>query len=131
MVDQLNAMVTTDHAKVEMKMYGGGPDESQIIGTQRGYLRLGIEFMRAAFAPKANPKQPDSVDIDLDYLISDDSDVSFDWFERIDSFPMPPQKESFGSRLTGIIIAILIIGFCVCGVIGIGTVVRWIVKGLT
>jgi hypothetical protein len=84
MVDQLNAMVPTDHAKVEMKVYGGGPDESQIIGTQRGYLRLGIEFMRAAFAPKSDPKRPDSIAVDLDDLISDDSDVSFDWFERID-----------------------------------------------
>jgi hypothetical protein len=131
MVDQLNAMVPTDYTKVEMKIYGGGPDESRIIATQRGYLRLGIEFMRAAFLPKNNANQPDSIDLDLGYLISDDSDVSFDWFERVDRFPMPPQRESAGSRISGIIIALLIIGFCVCAVIGLGTVIRWIVKGLT
>ena len=131
LIERLDARVPKDEAKVEMNLYGGGPDESQIRGTQSGYLRLGIELMRAAFAPKRNPKTSDTIDVDLDYLISDDSEVSFDFFERVDNFPIPPQRESLGSKVTSIVIAVFFIGLFVCAIIGICVIVAWAWKGLT
>ena len=41
MVAELDAAVPRDGARVYLSQYGGGPDESKVVGNQRGYLRLG------------------------------------------------------------------------------------------
>jgi hypothetical protein len=128
LVEKLDGMVPKDNAHIELAMYGGGPDESQIKGDQRGYLRLGIEFLKAAFATKMDPKSPDSIDVELDYLISDNSDVSFDLFFRVEDFAKPAKTESVSSRVSSILIFTFFIGLFICAVIGIGTVGRWIVS---
>ena len=81
LVADLDAAVPREGARVHLSQYGGGPDESKVIANERGYLRLGIEFLRAAFAP-SSPKSAELIDADLDYLLTDDSNVGFDWFER-------------------------------------------------
>ena len=47
-VRSLDSGISKDNARVLMKQYGGGPDESQIIATRNGFLRLGVELMKAA-----------------------------------------------------------------------------------
>ena len=129
MVEQLNVMVPKDSAKVQIKQYGGGPDESQITATQRGYLRLGIEFMRAAFAPKNNPKSPNSVDLDLDYLFPEDSDILGNWFERVESFPQcdwPQKKNSLSNLILVLFFGILFILLLGCTAIGFYTIIAWL-----
>src|SRR5271167_2697647 len=81
MIADLDAAVPRDGARVHLSQYGGGPDESKVIANQRGYLRLGIEFLRAAFAP-SSPKSQETIETDLRYLLTEDSTVGFDWFER-------------------------------------------------
>jgi len=76
LVTELDDLVPRDGACVTLRQYGGGPDESRITANQRGYLRLGIEFLKAAFAPT---NKENSLKADIGYLLTEDSDVGFDW----------------------------------------------------
>lgn len=102
-IASLDAAVEKDCAVVRLHQYGGGPDESQITANETGYLRLGIEFLKAAFTEKdASLDDGNSIEIDLEYMISDDSDIGFDWFERDESLkPIIEQQDSWGSQLVG------------------------------
>src|SRR4051812_14714301 len=89
LVSKLDALVPRDGARVSLAQYGGGPDESRVIANQRGYLRLGIEFLKAAFAPH----EKHLVKADIRYLLTEDSDVSFNWFERRENLPKRTAEE--------------------------------------
>ena len=93
LIRELDQLVPAEDAKVLLTQVGGGPDESKVVATENGYLRFGLAFMKAAFAPPSKSGDPATIHVDLEDLISDDSDVSFDWFERVDHFA-PPGKES-------------------------------------
>jgi hypothetical protein len=125
LVNRLDALIPRNNANLKLEQYGGGPDESRIIGTQNGYLRLGIEFMRAAIAPKTEPKERDFIEVDLGYLISEDSDVGFDSFERVENFSVPSRQVSIRDRIIPIVMIALFIGFCFCAVVGIATIIGW------
>ncbi len=123
MVAELDAAVPREGARVHLSQYGGGPDESKVVANQRGYLRLGIEFLRAAFAPPS-PKSKNMIDADLRYMLTEDSTVGFDWFERREELstprnydsPPPSSSPQPSSRYVsfGVVLAI----------IGLGAVVR-------
>lgn len=86
--DELNAIVNRldqdicrNNAKVTIQKYGGDPDESFVVATPKGYLRLGVELLKAGLAPYVSPERA-TIDVDIEYLIDDESDVQFDYFER-------------------------------------------------
>lgn len=92
-IEDLDKRVAKDDARVQFGIYGGGPDEGMVQANQKGYLRLGIEFLKAAFAPPSeNVKDPkNAIDVDINYLTTGDSPISFDWFERREDIPPPPK----------------------------------------
>lgn len=47
LVDDLDKAVSMDDAHTGLYQYGGEGDGSWVIGTRNGYLRLGIEFLKA------------------------------------------------------------------------------------
>ena len=63
LIQLLDEGVEKENAKVLLTQYGGGPDESKIIATKEGYLRFGIEIMKAACVDKLDKKEKDSVNI--------------------------------------------------------------------
>ena len=89
--DQIREMIVAlDHAipklgaKVQMAYYGGGPGEERIVANKLGFLRLGIEFLRAAYAqPIADSRGCEHV-ADIGYLLTDDSAFVFDCIKRND-----------------------------------------------
>ena len=80
----LDREVSREGARVKLSQYGGGPDEGQIIANEAGFLRLGVELLKAAFAPSSAGGHPFMVEADIQYLVTEDSDINFDWFERRD-----------------------------------------------
>jgi hypothetical protein len=128
MVADLDAAVPREGARVHLSQYGGGPDESKLVANQRGYLRLGVELMRAAFA-HPSPKSPELIEVDLKYLLTEDSTVGFDWFERREDLSAPkPQHHAIMSRLVPVaIVGILLVALALV-VIGFGTVISWMTK---
>lgn len=107
LIRELDTIVPREGAHVRLEQLDGGPQESVVSANREGYLRLGIEFLKAAVAPEATTEEhaaepasvPDPgasdngetppprqqlrpVDIDLDYLITKDSLVRFTVFRR-------------------------------------------------
>ncbi len=87
-IENLDQSVSKEGAFVRITNYGGGVSENRIIANRNGYLRLGIEFLKAAFAEKhyLQEKFPNMIDVDLDYLLKHSS-VCIDWFERSEKIP--------------------------------------------
>ena len=83
-IDLLDSSIPREGARVKLHQYGGGPDEGQVIANEAGFLRLGIEFLKAAFAAPDSSGEPNAVDVDIDYLVTEDSSINFHWFERRD-----------------------------------------------
>ena len=111
-------------ARVRIAQYGGGPDESQIVANEGGFLRLGIEFLKAAYAPVTGRNQPTAVDVELDYLLTPDSSIQFDWFERRE--PEEERRASPGRLVPGVIIS-AVVGTGILAVIGLIALLRWFV----
>lgn len=123
-VGKLDRELPKDKAVVVMKMYGGGPDESQIIATRNGYLRLGVELLKAAIAAKGDKGVP----CDLSYLMHEDSDVGFDHFERPDEVKGNIRQLGRAPKWVPMLFVGLFIIAAVLAFIGLVTVVTWAIK---
>jgi hypothetical protein len=127
LVRELDAEVSREGAFVHLTQYGGGPDESSIIANQSGYLRLGVELMKAGLAP-ADTDAP-AVKLDLDGLLTPHSDLQFDWCERREA-PPPPYKGALSPAANRIIavgcLLFLLLSIALAG-IGLSRVVNWLI----
>ena len=54
-IDELDRGLSKENAKVSIQMYGSDLEEAFIVATERGYLRLGVEFLKAGFTPYVSP----------------------------------------------------------------------------
>ena len=124
LVADLDAAVPRAGARVHLSQYGGGPDESKMVANQRGYLRLGIELLRAAFAPPS-PQAQEQIQVDLRYLLTDDSTVAFDWFERREDLAATTRTERKPSRIIPAILMLGLVAVVVLAMIGFGAVMVW------
>jgi len=86
-IEALDAEVPKHGAQVLLHTYGGGPDECYCVANKQGYLRLGIEMLRAGYSES---DEDSLIDVDIEYLRVPGSTVKFDWFERRDPVPIPP-----------------------------------------
>ena len=123
-IDVLDAEVPRTGARVRLHQYGGCPDEGQIVANETGYLRLGVEFLKAAFAPPGQNREPAGIKVDIAYLLTSDSSINFDWFERR-QVPIPERPFST-SRFVPIIVIGGLAAFALLALIGVITVVRWL-----
>ena len=128
LIQLLDEGVEKENAKVLLTQYGGGPDESKIIATKEGYLRFGIEIMKAAYVNKLDEKEKDSVGIEMDYFLSDDSDIGFDWFERKENLEAPVTVQTLKDRAYSAFGMIAV--FFIIGIISAGFIngIRWFVS---
>lgn len=139
LVTRLEKEVTREGALVKLEQYGGGPDESRIIANCSGYMRLGIEFLKAAIAPYSDKtgKQPFDIEVDLEYLLSEDSDVGFDWFQRGENLVEVVEHQKKAYRWQGIkdfgclALCLAVLSFAVIGAIhlaaiGVQVFISWL-----
>jgi hypothetical protein len=123
-IGALDDCVPREGAWVQLKQYGGGPNEGQITGNCNGYRRLGIEFLKATL----DDESEQGFGVDLEYLVSADSTINFDWFELSDTHS--PKKSTYGwiDRVMAIGGLIVCAAAFIMFVIGVGTVVQWIAR---
>lgn len=123
-ISALDDCVQRDGSWVQLTQYGGGPDEGQIIGNRNGYRRIGIEFLKAT----VNDDPEQGFQVELEYLVSPDSTINFDWFELSDT--PAPNKSSYSwfDRAMPIGCLTLVVVAAIVFAIGVGTVVQWIAK---
>ena len=126
LASELAAAVPREEARIRLTQYGGGLDECGIVGNQRGYLRLGIEFINLALAPMSEKSH--KVAADLRYLMTSDSDIRFDWFERREELATVTQAEQKPSLFFLLCLWLAFLSAIVVFVIGGGTIVSWICR---
>jgi hypothetical protein len=125
LVAELDAAVSREGAFVHLTQYGGGPDESSIIANQAGYLRLGVELMKAGLAPPDTDAP--AVKLDLEGLLTPHSDLQFDWCER--RVEPPAYKGQLSPAANRIISAGCFLFFLLSvalAIVGLSTVIRWL-----
>jgi len=123
-IEELDKIVPTKGAIVKLDQYGGGPDEGRIVANKSGYLRLGIEFLKAAFAAPIvleDNKEEDIEDIEikLNDLIAHNSDIHFDWFQRTENIQAQKYKPTFWSdRVVPFLLLTCLISIVIFSIIG-------------
>jgi hypothetical protein len=119
-IHQLDVAIDKEGAAVQFHQYGGGPDESKIVANEAGYLRLGVEFLKSAYAEKDHDVDDgNSIPVDLEYLISPESDIGFDWFERNETIkPFKEEKWSWKSQIFGFILMAIFFGVIALAIYG-------------
>lgn len=125
-VDELERGISKENANVSIQMYGPDLDEAFIVATERGYLRLGVEFLKAGFAPYRKIGRPDAIDVEMDYLLTEDS-VHFDYFERSEEIKIQTYQASWADRVIPIALLgaiILVIGLAIVGFLFISRTMR-------
>ena len=122
-INRLDQTLSRENAKITIQKYGGDLDESFVVGTPNGYLRLGVEFLKAGLAPHASPERPE-IAVDVEYLIDDDSDVQFDYFERKDQLTIKSYQGSFVDKVIPWVFFATVGSVLVLAIVGLRTVIK-------
>jgi hypothetical protein len=116
LVDQLDTLVPKEEARLRIP---SDPDGHETTGTRRGYLRLGIEFLRAGLAPTtANGGGAAHLPLEIDYLLTPDSATPFEVCEvDADVEGLPPRARKLGAvgQLLAALAAVSIVGLILVG----------------
>lgn len=110
-------------------MYGGDSDEVFMVATRNGYLRLGVEFLKAGFAPHVPPEKhlgqrPHSIEVELDYLMTEDSDLHLDYFERREELTISTHEESWSDRAISYLVISMVLSVIALAVVGLVTLIK-------
>jgi hypothetical protein len=126
LVDQLDRLVPKEGARLRMRAGG----EATTAGTQRGYLRLGIEILRTALGPveAGSAEHRPQLPLAIDYLMTADSESPFEVCEVVDDvdrLPAPVRKLGAVGQLMAALIAVVVFGL-----IGLGAaaMLSWIMR---
>jgi hypothetical protein len=131
LVSELDNEVPREGAFARLVQYGGGPDESYLVANERGFLRLGIEFLRASVAPQRQRGRNGGqiLDIELDYVLDPDAEIGIDNLERRDPFePDAPvaNPTTWPERVRVTLIVLAGLAAIAVWLVGLVTVARWI-----
>jgi hypothetical protein len=121
LVEQMDRLVSKEGAKLRIP---GDPDGNTTIGTQRGYLRLGVEFLRAGLAPTATAAERDipHIPLDIGYLLTPDSETPFDLCEVDEDVErLPPRSRKLGplGQLLAALVAVAVVGLILVGAVAL------------
>jgi hypothetical protein len=121
LVAELDGIVPSDGAFVRFEQYGGGPDESCIVGNEIGALRFGIAMMKVPFsAPLAG--ESNLRNIATDGLVPESSTIQFDYFEAREAPDASPDTRGYLSFAVGYVLLAFIVAALAIGTIDI---LRW------
>jgi len=122
-VNRLDQDISRENARVTIQKYGGDLDEAFVVGTPNGYLRLGVEFLKAGLTPHSSPEKSE-IDVDVEYLIDDDSDVQFDYFERKDQLTIKSYQSSVVDKLIPWVLFATVGSVLLLAIVGLRTVIK-------
>ncbi len=126
-VNELDAGITKDDAKL-LIYYEEEGQSCEIIGNRKGYLRAGVEMLKAAITP-LGPNEF-ITPLDLNYLIGQRSLIVKRVIRQEDvEAALPPlQSKSWKTNAIGIgCLAIVIFGI-ICALMGLDDVFTWLLR---
>jgi hypothetical protein len=101
------------------------PNDLYVTATQNGYLRIGVEFLKAAFAPQqTSDSESRLIQVDTEYLITKDSSTDFSSFERVDEIVEESQEDSLSDSIVMYLILAVLIAIPIFAVIGLISLLR-------
>jgi hypothetical protein len=132
LIEELDCAITRDDAKLVIHL--DHDDEAagvcEFIGNRKGYLRLGIEMLRAAAAPL----EPNALftPISLDYLLRPRSlgVKTITRLEEVDSALPPPKKRNWKNRAGAVGCIAVLVFLAVCALTGLGLILSELGKAL-
>lgn len=127
-IAELDAAVPKGDARVMISLYGGGPDECSMVANEAGYLRLGVEMLKAAVAPTGLHDRAHAIPVELDYLFTEDSEVHINWFERREPDAAPSDGRWRFGDLAALAVGLLLVALVAIGLI---TLFTWLGAALT
>jgi hypothetical protein len=124
LIRQLDEGVPREGAIVLENSGGSYGDASRVVtANRRGYLRLGVEYLKAAFAAPRSEVQPHRVDVDLSYIDgSFGSEEPYAFERREDAASVSPEADGGNVVVRAILGAIALFSFA-CLVVGLVTIV--------
>jgi hypothetical protein len=126
LLDELDRLVPKEGARLRIP---SDPDGNATIGTQLGYLRLGVEFLRAALVPPEGTDEGSTphIPLDIQYLLTPGSETPFDLCEideDVERLPPPVRKLGAIGQLLAAVFGVVIVGLIVVGAVA---VLSWMV----
>jgi hypothetical protein len=131
LVEELDRRVPREGAAVRLDHYGGEPVECGFVGTRNGYLRYGVELLKAGLAePEQGLGPAFDVEPELEYLLSPESEVAIQEFVRDEELkPLPAGKR--GGTAVGLVLGLGCLFVLACLVVGFVTIAGWLWEILT
>jgi hypothetical protein len=125
-IDQIDAAVSKDGAKLLIYMEDPENSYCELIGNRSGYLRAALEFLRAA----AVPLEPNAfiTPIDFNYLVPSRG-VLVKRLSRqndVEAALPPARKNTWKDKAFAVGCVSILLLLAVCTLIGIGMVGSWI-----
>jgi hypothetical protein len=123
LVEELDRLIPKEGAKLKIP---ADQDGNTTVGTQRGYLRLGVELLRAGLAPTTDPlPEIPRIPLDIGYLLTPDSETPFDLCEideQVESLPARARKLGPLGQLLAAVITVALLGLLL---VGAAAVLSW------
>ena len=124
LVTRLDGLVPKEGAYLTIP---ADPDGNTTVGNRLGYLRFGVEMLRAALRPvPSSDEAPPRILPDLDYLLTTDSETPFDLCEIDESIVSRPPVASKLGALGQLTAGVLVVGAIIVLLIGSLVVWRWV-----
>lgn len=128
-IGRLDAGIPRENAKVSFQKYGCGDgdlEEAFIVATENGYLRMGVEFLKAGITPHLSPRggRPFAIAVDLDYLFAENSDVYFDYFERREEIQVRTYEETWVDKFIPLAASGVILAVLALAIVGLVTIIK-------
>jgi len=117
LANQLDRLIPQEGAKLR---FPSEPDGHTTAGTQRGYLRLAVELLRAGLQPLERGEKHGlpHLPLDIDYLLTPESGSPFDLCEVVQDWErLPPRVQKLGpfGQLIAALLAVAIVGLIIVG----------------
>lgn len=124
LVDELDKVVPKDNARVGLYQYGGEGDGSFMVATRNGYLRFGIELLKAGLVPLESGTAKTAVAPDMRYLMDENSTIDLTTFELVEEYEEELPEESWGDTVFIYTILAILIAIPILALFGLITLIR-------
>jgi hypothetical protein len=127
-IEELDRAILKEGAEVVI-FYEEESQDCEVIGNRAGYLRLGVEMLKAAIAPLRTGEM--FTPVSVDYLLTSPRGLGVKRFTRLDDVQsaLPPLPEStWKTKAAGTGCLLLGIFMVVCMLVGFGQVFTWLFR---
>jgi hypothetical protein len=129
LINELDAAVTKDDAKLLIHWAGHQKYDGELyelVANRKGYLRAGVELLKAALVP-LDPRDI-FTPINIDYLIVPGS-VGIKRITRqedVEAALPPPRESSWKNTIAGVGCLAVMVFFALCAIVGLYHVIGWL-----